>query len=141
MAKHTPGPWRWEFSPKHKTAELVGGKPMYDKTVMGFARVGLGHAGPLFIDSEDPDGYSVLHRLIDKAKEWCAPIKDRKHHAHWLQEVIHPDAVLIAAAPELLEALEELVCIVQIHSEATLTNFAWAELSQALALIEKIKGN
>ena len=47
------------------------------------------------------------------------------------------NAKLIAAAPELLEALKQMVSIVVIHSNATGNNFAWAELDEARAAIAK----
>lgn len=93
---HTPGPWRWEFRPKNKTAELCGGRNPFDLTVMDFVRVGFGNAGPRFIG---PD--QLLYRLCDRP-DWVAPLPGREHHAHWMTRVIHPDALLIAAAPDLL---------------------------------------
>ena len=50
------------------------------------------------------------------------------------------DAHLIAAAPELYEALKELASIVEIHSECTDNNFAWAEMIEARAIIAKAQG-
>jgi hypothetical protein len=50
MGKWTQGPWRWEFNPKTKTAQLCGGKPQFDSTVMDFIRVGMFGAGPRVID-------------------------------------------------------------------------------------------
>jgi hypothetical protein len=50
------------------------------------------------------------------------------------------NARLIAAAPELLEALKELLGIVRIHSEATNNNFAWAEVEYAEEVIAKATG-
>jgi len=47
-----------------------------------------------------------MTRLCDKP-EWVVPIIGREHHVDWLAGVNHPDAKLIEAAPELLEALEE----------------------------------
>lgn len=47
------------------------------------------------------------------------------------------NARLIAAAPELLEVLKQMVSIVVIHSNATGNNFAWAELDEARAAIAK----
>lgn len=49
-------------------------------------------------------------------------------------------AHLIAAAPELYEALKELVSIVDIHSEQTGKNFAWAEITEARAAMAKARG-
>jgi hypothetical protein len=43
-AQHTPGPWRWEFNAERKSVDLVGGRPMFDLTVMDFARWGMGNA-------------------------------------------------------------------------------------------------
>lgn len=99
----TPGPWRWEYSPKRKTASLLGGTPKFDKTVMDFSRVGIGHAGPLFNNQESTP---YLERLCDKSDKWCKPFPGREHHAHWLLSVDHPDANLIAAAPEMYAALQ-----------------------------------
>jgi len=47
---------------------------------------------------------------------------------------------LIAAAPDLLEALEHLVAIVDIHQDATDNSFAWAEFVLANQAIAKAKG-
>lgn len=50
------------------------------------------------------------------------------------------NAHLIAAAPELLAALEELVSINTIHLVRTGDNFAWAEMECAIEAIGKAKG-
>lgn len=50
------------------------------------------------------------------------------------------NAHLIAAAPDLLEALKQMVSIVAIHSRATKNNFAWAEMDEARAAIAKAGG-
>lgn len=105
--KHTPGPWRWEFNAAHKTVHLVGGRPMFDLTVMDFARWGMDHAVPRFRDTS-VDGMNLMDRLCDKP-EWIAPEPGREHHKSWHQLVTHPDARLIASAPDLLEALTNLM--------------------------------
>lgn len=105
MSKHTQGPWRWEFNKKHKTVNLVGGRPMFDLTVMDFARWGMGGAVPRFRDTSQ-DGLDLMNRLCDKP-DWIEPEAGREHHKSWHQLVAHPDARLIAAAPELLEALKD----------------------------------
>jgi len=38
---------------------------------------------------------------------------------------------LLKTVHQFKECLSELVCIVEIHSEATSNNFAWAELEEA----------
>jgi len=106
---HTPGPWRWEYNAKHKSVQLVGGKPQYDLTVMDFERWGMSGAVPRFIEpSESMNGLMIMHRLCDR-KDWVEPFPHREHHADWCAAVTHPDARLMAAAPDLLEALRDLI--------------------------------
>lgn len=103
-AKHTPGPWRWEFNAKHKSVQLLGGaRPLYDLTVMDFARWGMGGAVPRVRDLAH-DGMNVLHRVCDR-QDWITPFPGREHHANWCAGITHADMMLIAAAPDLLEAL------------------------------------
>ena len=105
--KHTPGPWRWEFNAQHKTVDLVGGRPMFDLPVMDFARWGMSRAVPRFRDTSE-DGMNLMDRLCDKP-EWIEPEPGREHHKHWHQLVTHPDANLIASAPNLLQALKQML--------------------------------
>ena len=98
MNAHTPGPWRWEYRPKDKTTQLCGGARPYDLTVMDFTRVGMSNAGPRFMDGSD---CQILYRLCDRP-DWVTPLPNREHHAHWITAVTHPDALLIATAPDLL---------------------------------------
>jgi hypothetical protein len=106
MSGHTPGPWRWEVNRKHKTVQLCGGPPKrgfgrYDLTVLSFRRYGMNGAAPVFWNWD-------MERYVGKperADELAIHVNGREHHADWFADVDHPDARLIAAAPELLEAL------------------------------------
>ena len=64
QAKHTPGPWRWEFNDRYKSVNLVGGKPMFDLTVMDFARWGIRNAVPRLRDTSE-GGMNLMDRLCD----------------------------------------------------------------------------
>ena len=106
-AAHTPGPWRWEISQKSKILHLVGGRPRFDLTLMDFERWGMGGATVRFRDTAF-DGLNLMHKLHERP-DWIQPFEGRNHHADWCADVIHPDARLIAAAPDLLEALQALL--------------------------------
>lgn len=100
---HTPGPWRWELNLNSRQLELCGGGG-FDVTILDPVRWGMHGATVRFRDT-DIRG-NLLHAPHEIAA-WHAPFPGREHHAHWLQDVTHPDARLIAAAPELLEELEK----------------------------------
>jgi hypothetical protein len=96
--KGTPGPWRWEINLSAKTVSLVGGKPKYDEYVMDFARYGFRNATPRF-----KTGVNQGLSIMENAEKYAENIPGREHHSKWCQTISHPDAQLIATAPELLE--------------------------------------
>lgn len=100
--EHTPRPWRWEINEKSKVVQLCGGRPKYDLTVMDFERWGMGGAIPRLRDMGD-------HGILTRCLKWAKKVLGREHHAHWFKSLDHPDAHLIAAAPDLLEALEKIL--------------------------------
>ena len=106
MSKFTPGPWHWEINRTSKSIHLVGGRPRFDKTVMDFKRWGMSRAAPRFNAEITGDEFNVMQRVCDRP-DWIAPFPGRDHHADWCAAVTHPDAMLIAAAPDLLAMLVE----------------------------------
>ncbi len=104
MSKHTEGPWRWEISMQSKVLHLVGGRPQYDLTIIDFDRWGMSRATMSLRDTA-VDGMNLMHKLHERP-DWIEPFPGREHHKSWCQNVIHPDARLIAAAPTLLAALK-----------------------------------
>lgn len=93
---HTPGPWRWEVNHKYKQVSLCGERN-FDLEVMDFRRWGMQGAQPMFRDDDQ-----ISHGV----DAFSAVVPGREHHAEWFQTLDHPDARLIAAAPELLNALK-----------------------------------
>lgn len=134
--KHTPGPWRWEFNRAHKELHLVGGRPQYDLTIMDFDRWGMSRAVATLRDPSE-DGMNIMDRLCDRP-DWIAPFPGRAHHADWCADVTHPDMRLIAAAPELLDALRNCVSFADDYGLRD-DEFDW--LPQARAAIAKATGS
>ena len=129
--KHTKGPLRWEFNRECMVLHLVGGRPQYDLTIMDFARWGMSRAVATLRDPA-VDGMNIMQRLCDRP-DWIAPFPGRAHHVGWCADVTHPDMRLMAAAPDLLEALQNL--------SGALDAVAYgAALAQARAAIAKATG-
>ena len=103
--KFTPGPWRWELNRKGKRVQLCGGCSRFDLTVMDFVRWGMGGAQPRLLKQWEPNGMM----LLDNAPMFGKDVPGREHHSDWFQTLDHPDTHLIASAPDLYAALEEMV--------------------------------
>ena len=134
-AQHTAGPWRWELNEQAKTLHLVGGKPLYDLTIIEPARWGMNRA-TLMIRDTAHDGMNIMHRL-DERRDWIAPFPNREHHAKWCADVTHPDMRLIASAPELLAMVQRLLAESLADAMGTPSTLA---LCDAKALIAKTTG-
>lgn len=50
---------------------------------------------------------TAIH-LLEKAKAFFQIIPGEEHHASWNQQLVHPDAALIADAPAILARCKEL---------------------------------
>lgn len=98
QSNHTPGPWAWFVNAKTKHAYLAtthSGRIV----VMDFARAGLHRAQPRFLVPGPLDGY--LSPIFDAHPCIVSPAD---HNGS--VDVIHPNARLIAAAPDLLAVCE-----------------------------------
>lgn len=102
-ATHTEGPWRWEFNREHRSLHLVGGKKLFDLTILEPTRWGMSGAGLMLRDTAH-DGMNIMHKVHERA-DWVAPFWGRSHHASWCASIIHPDMRLMESAPVLLEDL------------------------------------
>lgn len=131
---HTPGPWRWEVSTDNHLVYLQGTRPprLY---VMDFVRWGMRGAAPRFQVRKDGFG-GVMVRVDELA------VQRQSHHVGWNQWINHPDALLIAAAPELLDAckvaLEDLINT--FPDEADLTDDARESIRTLRAAIAESEG-
>lgn len=111
--QHTPGPWRWELNESTKELSLVGGVPMFDLTIISPTRWGM-HSATLLARDTAFDGMNVMSPVHER-RDWVAPHEGRAHHARWCADVVHPDMRLIAAAPELLKALQEILAVANVR--------------------------
>lgn len=129
-ANFTKGPWRWEVNLKHKSVVLTGGKPKFDKDVLRFERYGMQGAQPTFCEVGDRDIQG------EKASDLACVIEGREHHEAWFRGLDHPDAHLIAAAPEMHDKLEECVTVLREGTYSEINDCA----DEILVLLAKARG-
>lgn len=133
MGKYTKGPWQWFGDAKYGGFYLAT-PDRGRQFVMRFTRMGMQSAQPMFQvngfmkDARDLCKFEVGNRDItgyDQAK------KDPSVYRYDVIDIDHPDAHLIAAAPDLLEALQAIVA---------LTDRNTIEFDRAKAAIAKALG-
>lgn len=109
MYDHTPAPWYWHGNAGSKTLYLAAGSKR--KFVMQFARWGTQGAQPRFevnmrmVDAKDLVQFEVGNPDVvgvDAAKN------DPSVYRLDITGISHPDAILIAAAPDLLKERDAL---------------------------------
>ena len=95
--KDPPKPrlWRWVINLRGHGVELESRGGL---TVMDFVRFGMSNAAPRFRCATTGN--------MEHAKLLARVVPGREHHAAWHQTIEHPDARLIASAPQLLAALK-----------------------------------
>lgn len=87
---HTPGPWYWDINRRNRTIRLWGGNRL---VVMDFSRWGMQAAQPRFSDRPDEKHGGIMWN----AEDFDAGVVDG-----YKSISDHPDARLIAQAPNLL---------------------------------------
>lgn len=99
--KFTKGPWHWEVNEKHKDINLCGS----GIEVMRFQRWGMQSAMPTFTKHND-DTFKLQGMKVTDLSE---PVKGREHHQARFKTINHPDAHLIAAAPDMYEMIQNIL--------------------------------
>lgn len=110
--KHTPGPWEWFGNARNREIYLAtthSGR----RYVMGFRRWGMKNAQPMFQPANRglvPAEQLLTFEVGDRAVRGLEQAKaDDSVYRLDISGIDCPDAHLIKAAPDLLEALEPFV--------------------------------
>lgn len=110
MVEHTRGPWGW-FGTDHGV--YLATKHSGRRFVMGFRRFGMNGAQPTFqiekkgmIPASDLVQFEVGNKAV---RGFSEAKKDGTVYRYDVTAIDHPDARLIAAAPDLLEVVRDIV--------------------------------
>jgi hypothetical protein len=141
MSKHTPGPWRWmegELNDRlaHRLGKKSNGLKKKDGPLVYALKGGpIGNPGDGWDSCKDQSDYKTVMQL-----DW----RDVKGDELFGARPSQADALLIAAAPDLLEAVEDLMWLAE--EAMRLANRAGAKfdiahcLADARAAIAKANG-
>lgn len=143
--KHTPGPWGW-FGTDHGV--YLATKHSGRRFVMGFRRLGMNGAQPTFqiekkgmVPASDLVQFEVGNKAV---RGFSAAKKDGTVYRYDVTAIDHPDARLIAAAPDLLEALRLMVqngcCVCGGDCSSANPPASCCPMKTALAAIAKAEG-
>lgn len=100
MARHTPGPWAWFANARSKQVYLAT-SDRGRQFVMQFERAGMQRTQPAF-QVALPSGGGIMVPLFADGQRVIATDPDHNGEIR----VTHPDAVLMAASPDLLDAVD-----------------------------------
>jgi hypothetical protein len=109
--EHTPGPWRW-FGNSDTQSIYLATADRGRQYVMGFERWGMGNGQPRFrVDDRMVDAKHLLaFEVGDKDVTGIEQAKKNDTvYRRDIRGINHADALLIAAAPDLLAALKALL--------------------------------
>ncbi|KQM37973.1 hypothetical protein [Sphingomonas sp. Leaf10] len=108
---HTPGPWQWYGNARNREVYLATSHSGR-RYVMGFRRWGMSGAQPMFQPAERglvPADTLLTFEVGDRGVRGHEQAKaDDSVYRYDIRGIDCDDARLIAAAPELLEALEKI---------------------------------
>ena len=96
-SKHTPGPWHWNVNPSSKLVRIIAANGDYVLMARRW-----GNSGTIWFQKPSSG-------IIENASRFLKDFPNRHHHRTWAQTIDHPDAHLIAAAPELFAFAERFL--------------------------------
>ena len=135
MSGHTPGPWAWYGDGAHHQIYLATAHSGR-RWVMGFNRWGMRGAQPCFQSGGILRAASDLFTFVvgDKSVRGIAAAKsDGSVYRYDVSGIDHPDARLIAAAPDLLAACKAYLDMAHDLSDVDAVN---AQIEAAIAKAE-----
>ena len=127
MTKHTPEPWNIYFNSQDDFVIRKMFADGQESHVVARCHSGAANARRIVACVNACEGFSI----------------EELEGANLFKDSIESDAEireLKKQRDELLEALKQMVSIVEIHSRSTKNNFAWAEMDEARAAIAKAGG-